>query len=177
MKILNFISIFFIPLILFVIVLYAVLQKKSVFDLFTKGAKDGLSTVWNIAPSIIGLFVAIGIFRNSGALDVLCRLLNPLAHALHIPTPLLPLSLLKLFSASGANGLLFDLFKSYGTDSYIGFSASILLSCTETLFYTISVYYMSIRIKKTRWTIPAGFILALFSLLVSCMLAGYFLPS
>ena len=151
MKILNFISIFFIPLILFVIVLYAVLQNKPVFDLFTKGAKDGLSTVWNI--------------------------LNPLANALHIPTPLLPLSLLKLFSASGANGLLFDLFKSYGTDSYIGFSASILLSCTETLFYTISVYYMSIRIKKTRWTIPAGFILAFFSLLVSCMLAGYFLPS
>ncbi len=177
MKFLNFISIFFIPLILFIIVIYGLLQKKPVFDLFTKGAKDGLVTVSRIAPTIIGLFVAIGVFRQSGALDLLCTILQPVAGFLHIPTPVLPLSILKLFSASGANGLLFELFKSYGTDSYIGLSASILLSCTETLFYTISVYYMSIHIKKTRWTIPAGLILAIVSLMVSCMLARMIINS
>lgn len=174
MKLLNFVSVFFLPFILFVILLYGVLQKKPLFDLFTKGAKDGLTTVYQIAPTILGLFVAIGVFRSSGALDLLCQLLTPAARFLHIPTPILPLSLLKMFSASGANGLLFDLFKSYGTDSYIGFTASILLSCTETLFYTVSVYYMSINIKKTRWTIPAGIFLSLCSVWISCLLARYF---
>lgn len=174
MKLLNFISIFFIPFLLFLILLYAVLQKKPVFDLFTKGAKDGLHTVYQIAPTIIGLFIAIGVFRSSGALELLCQFLSPVAAAFHIPTEIIPLSLLKMFSASGANGLLFDLFKEHGTDSYIGFTASILLSCTETLFYTVSVYYMSIHIKKTRWTIPAGIILSLFSLWISCVLAQYF---
>ncbi|MDD5998566.1 MAG: spore maturation protein [Lachnospiraceae bacterium] len=175
MKLLNFISIFFIPFLLFLIVLYGLFQKKPLFDLFTKGAKDGITTVYQIAPTIIGLFVAIGVFRSSGALDLLCNLLAPSASFFHIPTPILPLSLLKMFSASGANGLLFDLFKSYGTDSYIGFTASILLSCTETLFYTVSVYYMSVGIKKTRWTIPAGIFLSICSLWISCMLARYFI--
>lgn len=176
MKLLHYISVFLIPFLLFLILLYAILQKKPVFDLFTKGAKDGMHTVYHIAPTIIGLFVAIGVFRSSGALELLCQLLTPVAAFFHIPTPIIPLSILKMFSASGANGLLFDLFKSYGTDSYIGFTASILLSCTETLFYTASVYYMSIDIKKTRWTIPAGMLLSLFSLWISCALARYFIP-
>lgn len=175
MKLLHFISIFFIPFFLFLIVLYALLQKKPLFDLFTKGAKAGITTVYQIAPTIIGLFVAIGVFRSSGALDLVCNLLSPIASLFHIPTPILPLSLLKMFSASGANGLLFDLFKSYGTDSYIGFTASILLSCTETLFYTVSVYYISAGVKKTQWTIPAGIFLSLCSLWISCLLARYFI--
>lgn len=176
-KFLNYISVFFIPFILFIIVLYAILEKKPVFDYFTKGAKEGLLVVYRIAPTIIGLFVAIGIFRSSGALDKLCGFLEPAASLLHIPGSLLPLSFLKMFSSSGANGLLFDLFKTYGTDSYPGFAASILLSCTETLFYTLSIYYMSISIKKTRWTIPAGILLSIFSLLISCFLATFFLPA
>ncbi|MCM1180990.1 MAG: spore maturation protein [Clostridium sp.] len=128
-----------------------------------------------IAPTIIGLIVAIGVFRNSGALDLLCKLLSPITDFFHIPAALLPLSVLKSFSASGANGLLFDIFKTYGTDSYIGFAASILLSCTETLFYTVSVYYMSVDIKKTRWTIFAGIIIAFASLLISLSMAGLFI--
>lgn len=167
MQIFNFLSIFLIPFVIFYILLDALLNKKPIFELFHKGGKQGLQTVLDIAPTIIGLIVAIGVFRNSGALDLLCTLLTPLANCFHIPIAILPLSILKTFSASGANGLLFDIFKTYGTDSYTGFTASILLSCTETLFYTISVYYMHIQIRKSRWTIPCGILLALFSLFIS----------
>ena len=174
MRIFHFLSVFLIPFVMFYILADALLYKKPVFELFTKGGKQGIATVAEIAPTIIGLLVAIGVFRNSGALDLLCKLLSPVTKFLHIPAALLPLSILKTFSASGANGLLFDIFKTYGTDSYIGFAASILLSCTETLFYTISVYYMSVDIKKTRWTIPAGILIAVVSLFISLWITKIF---
>ncbi|MGN0153599.1 MAG: spore maturation protein [Lachnospiraceae bacterium] len=175
MKLLNFLSVFLIPFVLFYILIYGLLQKKPVFELFIKGGKQGFSTVFEIAPTIVGLLIAVGIFRSSGALDILCNILSPLGELFHISAQVIPLSVLKMFSASGANGLLFDIFKTYGTDSYIGFTSSILLSCTETLFYTVSVYYMSIDIKKTRWTVPAGILLSLVSLFISAWIAGIYL--
>ena len=174
MRIFDFLSVFLIPFVIFYIVVDALLYKKPVFELFIKGGKQGIVTVAEIAPTIIGLLVAIGVFRDSGALDLLCEMLSPITKLLHIPAALLPLSILKTFSASGANGLLFDIFKTYGTDSFVGFSASILLSCTETLFYTVSVYYMSVDIKKTRWTIPAGIAIACVSLAVSLWICNIF---
>lgn len=175
MKLLNYLSVFLIPFVLVYILLYGLFHKQPVFALFRKGCHQGFRTVIEIAPTIVGLFVAIGILRNSGALDAICHILEPLGSLLHIPAPLLPLSVLKLFSASGANGLLFDLFETYGTDSRIGFSASILMSCTETLFYTLSVYFLCVQIKKTRWTVPVGLLLALFSLWISVFLTSLLL--
>ena len=171
MKLLNYLSVFLLPFVLLYILLYGLWHRKPLFELFIKGGKDGISTVLSLAPTVIGLFVAIGILRSSGALDLLCRGLSPLSRLLNIPAELLPLSVLKLFSASGASALLFDLFKTYGTDSALGFAASLLLSCTETLFYTISVYLMSIRIQKSRWLIPAGLFIAFFSLFISSLLS------
>ncbi len=172
MHFISFLSAALIPLTLFNIVLYGFCCQKPVFELFLKGGKEGLHTVLEIAPTIIGLLTAIGVFRASGALTLLCRLLSPAAKLMHIPPELLPLSLLKLCSASGANGLLFDLFKNYGTDSFPGLAASILLSCTETLLYTVSVYTTRVQVKKTRWLVPAGLFIALVSLLASVWLAG-----
>jgi spore maturation protein B len=174
MKLISYISLFLIPLVIFYIIIYALFQKKPVFELFLKGAEQGLSTVLSIAPSIIGLLVAVGIFRSSGTLTLLCDLIKPLKTIIPFPIQVLPLAILKMFSSSGANALLFDIFKNYGTDSYIGFTASVLLCCTETLFYTISVYFMSVQIKKTRWVIPVGILLSLVSLILSAQIAKMF---
>ena len=171
MKFISYLSLFLIPMVIFYIIVYAALQKKPVFELFLKGVKQGFLTVVEIAPTIIGLLVAVGIFRSSGVLDFICNMLKPLENLLPFPIQILPLALLKMFSASGANALLFDIFKNYGTDSYVGFSASILLCCTETLFYTISVYFMSVKIKKTRWVVPVGILLSLVSLILSALIA------
>ena len=78
---------------------------------------------------------------------------------LHFPAELIPAAIVKMFSSSAATGLLLDLFKTYGTDSFIGLAASIMMSCTETIFYTMSIYFMHIHVKKTRFTL-AGALLA-----------------
>ncbi len=171
-KILDFLSVFMIPLIIFYIVGYGIFNKKPVFEDFIEGGKKGFQIIVEIAPTIVGLLVAVGVLRTSGTLDLISELLEPLAGIFHIPVEIIPLSIVKMFSASGANGLLFDIFKEFGTDSSIGMTASILLSCTETLFYTISVYFMSIGISKSRWTIPAGIAIAICSVMVSVLIAG-----
>lgn len=171
-KLLDFLSVFMIPLVIFYIVGYGISNKKPVFEDFIEGGKKGFQIIVDIAPTIVGLLVAVGVLRTSGTLDLLSRWLQPLAEIFHIPVEILPVSIVKMFSASGANGLLFDIFKEFGTDSYIGMSVSILLSCTETLFYTVSVYFMSIGISKPRWTVPAGIGIAVFSVLVSVWIAG-----
>lgn len=173
MRFFDFLSSFLIPFVVFYIVAYGFFQKKSVFEEFIAGGKRGFLIVAEIAPTIVGLIVAVGVLRVSGTLDLFCALLQPVAGLIHIPVDLLPVSIVKLFSASGANGLLFDLFKQYGTDSQVGLTASILLSCTETLFYTISVYCMSIGVHKTRWLVPAGLIIAGISLLISVQLTNW----
>lgn len=175
-KLLNFLSVFLIPFVIFYIVGYGITNKKPVFEDFIEGGKKGFQIIVDIAPTIVGLLVAVGVLRTSGALELLSQWLEPVAQFCHIPVEILPVSIVKMFSASGANGLLFDIFKGFGTDSYIGMSASILLSCTETLFYTVSVYFMSIGISKSRWTIPAGIIIAIFSVLVSVWIAGFLVP-
>ncbi len=166
-------SSFLVPMVIFYIVGYGILQRRPVFQDFIDGGKKGLEIVIKIAPTMVGLFVAIGILRNSGTLDLICKLCKPIAKYLHIPVELMPVSIIKLFSSSGANGLLFDLFKQYGTDSFLGMAASILLSCTETLFYTISIYCMSIGIRKTRWLIPIGLLIMLVGLFASVGIAAF----
>lgn len=171
-NVLNFLSVSMIPLLIFYIVGNGIMNKRPVFEDFAEGAKNGIQIIVEIAPTIVGLIVAVGVLRTSGTLDLISEILSPLADFFHIPTELLPLSIVKMFSASGANGLLFDIFKEFGTDSHVGFSASVLLSCTETLFYTVSLYFMSIGISKSRWTVPAGIFIAIFSLFVSVWIAG-----
>lgn len=172
MNMLDFLSVCMIPLLIFYIVGNGVIHKRPVFEDFTEGAKNGFQIIIEIAPTIVGLIVAVGVLRTSGTLDLIGNMLSPLATMFRIPTEIIPLSIVKMFSASGANGLLFDIFKEFGTDSHIGFSASILLSCTETLFYTVSLYFMSAGISKSRWTVPAGIFIAFLSLFVSVWIAG-----
>ena len=171
-QILDFLSVFIIPLVIFYIIGYGIINKKPVFEDFVEGGKQGFQIILDIAPTIVGLIVAVGVLRTSGTLDLISEMLKPFASMIHIPVEILPVSIIKMFSASGANGLLFDLFKEFGTDSFIGISASILLSCTETLFYTVSVYFMSIGISKSRWTVPCGIIIAMASLILSVWIAG-----
>lgn len=171
LKILDFISVFLIPVVILWIVLFGMFKKRPVFQDFIKGGKKGLEIVVEIAPTIIGLFVAVGILRDSGTLDLLCKVSSPIAEWIHLPVELLPVSIIKMFSSSSANGLLFDLFQKFGTDSYIGLSASILLSCTETLFYTVSVYFMSMGIQKTKWVIPVGIFAMMIGVIVSVTIA------
>ncbi|MDF2886398.1 MAG: nucleoside recognition protein [Lacrimispora sp.] len=149
MGFLLFLSEAAVPLIIFYIVGFGILSKRPVFDDFLNGAKDGMKTVAGIMPTLIGLMTAVGVLRASGFLDYLAKLLTKPASFLFLPA---------LVSNSAAIGLVLDIFKKYGTDSYIGFMTSVLMSCTETLFYCLSVYFGTVKIRKTRYTLGGALI-------------------
>ncbi len=167
-------STYIIPLVIFFIVGYGVLNKTDVYDVFVDGAKDGMKTVWNIAPTLIGLMVAVGVLRTSGFLDFLSELIAPLSESIGFPSELVPLTLVKMFSSSAATGLLLDVFKEFGTDSYVGLIASIMLSCTETIFYTMSIYFLTAKITKTRWTLQGALIATLAGVITSVIIVNIF---
>ncbi len=172
MGFLVYLSDYIMPLIFFYVVGFGLLMKVSVYDEFVKGAKSGLSTVVTILPTLIGLMMGVGVLRASGALDAFGRLLLPLAELLHFPVELIPLSVVKMFSSSAATGLLLDIYQKYGTDSLLGRIASISMSCTETIFYTMSVYFIAARVNKTRWTLAGALLATVSGLAASVVLAG-----
>ena len=174
LKIVLFVSEFMVPLVIFYIVGYGMLMKKNIYEDFVKGAKDGMMTVVQILPTLIGLMVAVGVLRASGFLDLLGKIFVPIAKMTGFPSELVPLTIVRLFSSSAATGLALDVFKEFGTDSYIGTLASILMSCTETVFYTMSVYFMAAHVKKTRWTLPIALLSTLSGIIASVFLAKIF---
>ena len=127
-----------------------------------------------ILPTLIGLMVAVGVLRASGFLDLLGKIFVPIAKMTGFPSELVPLTIVRLFSSSAATGLALDVFKEFGTDSYIGTLASIMMSCTETVFYTMSVYFMAAHVKKTRWTLPIALLSTLSGIIASVLLAKIF---
>lgn len=172
MKVFLYMSDFIVPFVILSIVVYGLGMNVSVYNTFIKGAKSGFLTVIKIMPTLIGLMVAVGILRASGFLDYISGLLGQVTGAIGFPGELVPLSVVKMFSSSAATGLLLDVFKEFGTDSYIGKVASISMACTETIFYTMSVYFMTAKVTKTRYTLTGALLATLAGLAASVVLAG-----
>lgn len=150
------------PAVIVYILLYGYLSGINVYETFIEGAKDGFFVVLDILPTLIGLMMAVGILRASGTLDILCNVLRPVAQTIGFPVEALPITFMRLISSSASTGILLDTFKIYGPDSFIGRFVSVMMSCTETVFYTMSVYFMSVGIVKTRYTL-AGALIANFA--------------
>ena len=156
MDILIYLSEFMVPLTIFYIVGFGILSGRPVFDDFLDGAREGMKTVAGILPTLVGLITAVGVLRASGFLEALAEFLKSPASLLHIPVPIVPVILVRIVSGSAATGLILDIFKQYGPDSREGMMASVMMGCTETVFYTMSIYFMAAHIRKTRWTLPGA---------------------
>ena len=161
-----------IPLFLFYIIATGLAMGKDIYGDFTKGAINGSKTVIKIMPTIIGLMVAVGILRASGFLDFLANILKVVTSSIGIPAEIVPLVLVRMFSSSAAMGLVIDVFKEYGTDSNIGMTASIIMSCTESLVYCMSIYFMAVKVTKTRWTLAGASAATVAGVIASVVLAG-----
>lgn len=173
MNFFYFLSESIIPLIVFLIVSYGLLNRQNIYQDFLEGAKDGFHTVIDILPTLVGLMTAVGILRASGFLDFLSAALGKFAAYIHFPAELVPISIVKMFSSSAANGLLLDLYKTYGPDSFLGMCGSIMMSCTETIFYTMSIYFLHVGIKKTRFTLLGALFSTICGIAASILIAGY----
>lgn len=170
--VLSNISNIIIPVIIFYIVAYGIANHCNVYEDFIKGAKDGFHTVIQIMPTLIGLMVAVGVLRASGFLEFLGGLFSGIAEYLGFSSELVPLILIKMFSSSAATGLVLDIFKNHGPDSLIGLTTSIMMSCTETIFYTMSVYFLAAKVTKTRYTLKGALLSTLAGIVASIILAG-----
>lgn len=175
MKFISYISQFMIPFLLFYVIGYGILSKRDIYGDFLEGAREGLKTVRGLVPVLIGLMTAVGVLRASHFLDFLGKLLEKVTAAAGIPPQIVPLGLVRLFSSSAATGLLLDIFKESGADSPVGLMAGIMLSATESVFYCMSVYFGSVGIRKTRYTLvgalvasAAGVIAAVW--IVACLM-------
>ena len=172
MKAVLYLSDFLVPVILFYIIGFGLISRRPVFDDFTRGAKEGMRTVAGILPTLIGLMTAVGVLRASGFLEFLSEILKAPAGFLRIPGEIVPVILVRLVSSSAATGFLLDIFRTYGPDSLLGMTVSIMESCTETVFYTMSVYFMAVKVTKTRWTLAGALISTAAGIAASVVIAG-----
>lgn len=170
MNIVTYISALFVPLFIAGVVVFGLAKRVPVYEAFIRGAKQGFSTVVRILPFVVGFVFAIQIFSASGCFEYIAAALSPVLGPLGIPPEILPLALIRPFSGSASIAMLTTIMGKYGPDTLIGRSASTLLGSSETLFYTTTLYYGSVGVTKTRYTIPAALISEVFGLVASVLL-------
>lgn len=156
--VLNEISRWAIPVLLVGIPLIGLLKKVKVYDVFIEGAKEGFEVAVKIIPFLVGILAAIGMFRGSGAMDLLTNALRPIMATINFPPELFPLAILRTLTGSGSLAVTTDLIKTYGPDSFFGITAATMYGSSETTFYVLAVYFGAISVKRTRHAVPAALI-------------------
>ncbi len=170
MNVVNFLSASAIPIIILIIITYGIKEKQKVFDIFLEGAKDGLKIVISLFPTLLGIFLAIGMLRTSGVLDFVIKIISPVTNFLKIPSEILPLAFLRPISGSSSMGVAIDIMQKYGVDSVIGKTASTIMGSTETTFYTIAIYTAAVKIKKIRFVLVAALLADLAGIIASVII-------
>jgi spore maturation protein B len=170
-SIVTTISVWAIPVIIVLIPLYAAYKKVPVYESFVEGAKEGFDTSIKIIPHLVGMMVAISIFRASGAMDMFIHIARPFFDRIGIPSEVLPLAILRPITGAGSLAFTTDLMKEFGPDSMIGRIASTVQGSTDTTLYVLTVYFGAIGIKKVRYALKVGLIadmVGFFAAIIVC---------
>ncbi len=152
----KLVSVWAVPVFVSLVLVVGVSRRVQVFDEFLAGAGDGLRTCVRVLPALVALMTAVSMLRASGIIELLVEGMAPAAGLLGIPPEIIPLALLRPVSGSGALAMLENIYATYGADSLAGRVASVLQSSTETTFYTITVYYGAVGVRRTRHTLAAA---------------------
>ena len=165
---------FIMPLFAGIVVVFGLIKKVPVFDIFLKGAKEGILLLYSIAPTIMALVFAVDLLRSSGAIDDICAFIARVSEFLGFPKEIVPMVLLRPVSGSGSTALLTALYEDCGPDSFAGRVASVLAGSSETTFYAIAMYYGCIKVKKTRHTVFAAVMADLTAAIMSVITVRIF---
>lgn len=162
---------YIVPVFIALVVGYGMVRNTSVYENFGQGAKEGVTTLFNIFPSLLAVMVTVSMLRSSGALELLLGFLSPLLRAIGIEEDVMLLGLIRPLSGSGALGILGDTLKTHGADSFQGLVSSVIMGSTETTFYTLMVYFSKTKVKYVKRVIPAaifGDIVGFFTSILVC---------
>lgn len=173
MKIVNYISSAAIPIVMVIIIIYGLLEKNKVYDTFVDGAKEGMEIVIKLFPTLLGIFVAVGVLRSSGVLDFIIKMISPITNVLNIPGEIMPLAIVRPISGSASTAVATDIISKYGVDSKIGLIASTIMGSTETTFYTIAIYTSAVGVKKIKFVLTAALIGDIVGMLTSVAIWGF----
>ena len=165
-------SVFAIPAIVLLVVVFGVIKKVKIYEAFVEGAKEGFNVGVRIIPFLVAMLVAIGIFRAGGAMDILTTLLSPITSLIGMPAETVPMAFMRPLSGSGALGVMSEIIKTHGADSLIGRMVSVMMGSGETTFYVLAVYFGSVSVSKTRHAVPAGIIADVVGILASVVLVN-----
>ncbi|MDP5273758.1 spore maturation protein [Chengkuizengella axinellae] len=152
------ISLWAIPVFIVFISIYAVAKKVPVYESFVDGAKDGFDTAIKIIPHLVGMMVAISVFRASGAMDLMLGFIQPVLNLIGVPSEVFPLAILRPITGTGSLAFTTDLIKEFGPDSMIGRIASTVQGSTDTTLYVLTVYFGAVGIRKSRYALKVGLI-------------------
>jgi spore maturation protein B len=171
--VLDAISLWAMPVLLVAIPAVGIIRGVKVYDVFIEGAKEGFDVAIRIIPFLVGILVAIGMFRGSGAMDLLTAVLRPIVAPIGFPPELVPLGILRSLTGSGSLAFTTDLIKSHGPDSVIGRTAATMYGSTETTFYVLAVYFGAVGVRRTRHAVPAALISDIVAALAAAMVCAW----
>lgn len=155
-KIIELVSVWIIPAFLILTIIYGLWQRINLFEVFIEGAKEGFPMAIRLVPYLVGMLVAIGLLRDSGALDLLARLLAPVLNLLNIPADIIPLMFMRPVSGSGALAITTEILQRHGPDSFLGRLASTMQGSTDTTLFVLTVYFGAVGISRSRHALAAG---------------------
>ncbi|WP_246140297.1 nucleoside recognition domain-containing protein [Euhalothece natronophila] len=171
-EVMSVISDWLLPLLICTLLLFGYFRGVKVYEVLTEGAKEGFQIAVRIIPFLVAIFVAIGMFRESGALDLITDLITPITALINFPAEALPMALIRPLSGSGAFGVMSELVNN-DPDSFLAYLVSTMQGSTETTFYVMAVYFGSIGVLRTRHTLPAALaadVTGIIAALIICQL-------
>jgi len=172
MGIVSIISLWFIPVLIGFILLYGTYKRVPTYESFVEGGKEGIKIAISIIPFLVGMLVAISIFRASGALEFFMNLIRPFMDAIGVPTEIIPLSIIRPLSGTAALGMTSDLIATYGPDSFIGRLSAVLQGSTDTTFYILTVYFGAVGIKKMGDALKVGLLADLVGIVIAIVIVS-----
>jgi spore maturation protein B len=173
MELISVISLTFIPLLIGFILLYGTIKRVPTYESFVEGGKEGIKIAVSIIPFLVGMLVAISVFRASGALDALMNWIRPLMKTMGVPAEIVPLLIIRPISGNAALGMTSDLIAVYGPDSFIGRLASVLQGSTDTTFYVLTVYFGAVGIKKMGDALKVGLLADVVGIIAAIVVVAF----
>lgn len=164
---------YFIPIFLLILCIYCFIKKINAYDQFVLGAKESINLCINTFPYLVAIFMAVELFKLSGLSEVVGNFLAPFFEFLGMPKELTEFLVLRPFSGSGSIAMLSEIFTLYGADSYVAKCACVIMSCSETTFYVVALYFSATKIRKLKYTIPIALLSTFLGSIFACFLCRF----